>query len=152
MIHGLDTGFLVAAEIEEHPQYGLARAVLARVLAANDQIAIAPQVLAEFIHIATDSRRFSRPLDTVDAHRVAEAWWTAGDAVHVFPDNDSVRAFLDWMKRYTLGRRRLLDTMLAATYYLPREHSFAAYDERSRFSSLRCFQLCHSGFRELRFG
>jgi predicted nucleic acid-binding protein len=61
MIHGLDTGFLIAAEVVEHPQHVAARETLARLIAADDRIAIAPQVLAEFIHVATDQRRsFSR--------------------------------------------------------------------------------------------
>ena len=49
MIHGLDTGFLVAAEVREHAEHAGARVTLAQVLAAGDVIAIAPQVLAEFI-------------------------------------------------------------------------------------------------------
>lgn len=57
MIHGVDTGFLVAAELLEHAEHADARATLSRLLGAGDQIAIAPQVLAEFIHIVTDSRR-----------------------------------------------------------------------------------------------
>jgi hypothetical protein len=64
MIHGLDTGFLVAAEVTEHGEHTGARATLARLLAAGDLIAIAPQVLAEFIHIVTDPRRFRQPLDS----------------------------------------------------------------------------------------
>jgi predicted nucleic acid-binding protein len=60
MIHGLDTGFLVAAEVREHAD---ARTTLAQVLWAGDFIAIAPQVLAEFIHVVTDTRRFAQPLD-----------------------------------------------------------------------------------------
>ena len=62
MIHGLDTGFLVAAEVTEHGEHTGARATLARLLAAGDLIAMAPQVLAEFIHIVTDPRRFRQPL------------------------------------------------------------------------------------------
>ncbi len=54
MIHGLDTGFLVAAEVREHAAHADARATLAQVLSAGDFIAIAPQVLAEFIHVVTD--------------------------------------------------------------------------------------------------
>jgi hypothetical protein len=42
MIHGLDTGFLVAAEVGEHAAHADARATLAHVLAAGDVIAIAP--------------------------------------------------------------------------------------------------------------
>ena len=42
MIHGLDTGFLVAAEALEHAEHVAARDTLARLFAASDLIAIAP--------------------------------------------------------------------------------------------------------------
>jgi len=69
MIHGLDTGFLVAAEIIEHADHAAAQGVLARLMAAGDVIGIAPQVLAEFIHIVTDSRRFAKPPGREDGKR-----------------------------------------------------------------------------------
>jgi predicted nucleic acid-binding protein len=116
MIHGLDTGFLVAAEIKEHAEHATARATIARLLAAGDQIAIAPQVLAEFIHVATDPRRFAQPLDMTAARQLAEQWWTAREVVRVFPDDAATRQFLAWMQQFSLGRKRLLDTLLAATY------------------------------------
>jgi predicted nucleic acid-binding protein len=116
MIHGLDTGFLVAAEVVEHTEHVAARATLARLLAAGDSVAIAPQVLAEFIHIVTDPRRFTQPLDITAAHRVAEQWWTAQGVLHVFPDNAATQLFLGWLQQFLLGRKRLLDTLLAATY------------------------------------
>ena len=43
-------------------------------------------------------------------------WWTARDVVQVFPDDGATRQFLDWLKQFSLGRKRLLDTLLAATY------------------------------------
>ncbi len=43
MIHGLDTGFLVAAEVVEHPESAAAREVLARLLLAGELTATAPQ-------------------------------------------------------------------------------------------------------------
>ena len=116
MIHGLDTGFLVAAEMQEHAEHGLARATLARLIAAQDQIAIAPQVLSEFIHIVTDSRRFSQPLDMQAARQRAEQSWSASDVVRVFPNDHATRQFLAWVAQFSLGRKRLLDTLLAATY------------------------------------
>ena len=61
MIHGLDTGFLVAAEVREHAEHAGARVTLAQVLSAGDVIAIAPQVLAEFIHGMTPPARVSEP-------------------------------------------------------------------------------------------
>ena len=116
MIHGLDTGFLVAAEVREHAAHANARAMLAQVLSAGDVIAIAPQVLAEFIHVVTDPRRFTQPLDMNAARHVAEQWWTSSDVVQAFPDAGAVRQFLTWLQQFSLGRKRLLDTLLAATY------------------------------------
>src|SRR5262245_41576441 len=116
MIHGLDTGFLVAAEVVEHAQHVPARFAMARLVSGGDTIAIAPQVLAEAIHIVTDLRRFSRPLSMVAALRMAEQWWTAREVVHVFPDDAATRQFLAWLQQHSLGRKRLLDTLLAATY------------------------------------
>jgi predicted nucleic acid-binding protein len=116
MIHGLDTGFLVAAEVREHADHAAARNTLARLLSAGDLIAIAPQVLAEFIHIVTDPRRFAQPLDMIAARQLAEQWWTAREVVRVFPDDAATRQFLAWLHQFSLGRKRLLDTLLAATY------------------------------------
>jgi len=116
MMHGVDTSFLVAAEVTEHAEHADARATLARLLGAGDLIAIAPQVLAEFIHIVTDPRRFTQPLDMTAARQLAEQWWTAGDVVHVFPDDGATRQFLTWLQQFSLGRKRLLDSLLAATY------------------------------------
>ena len=116
MMHGLDTGFLVAVEVAEHSEHTDARATLARLLGAGDQIALAPQVLAEFIHVVTDPRRFTHPLDMTAARQLAEQWWTASDVVAVFPDEGATRQFLDWLEQFSLGRKRLLDTLLATTY------------------------------------
>jgi predicted nucleic acid-binding protein len=120
MIHGLDTGFLVAAEVREHTEHAGARVTLAQVLSAGDVIAIAPQVLAEFIHVVTDPRRFAQPLDMSAARHVAEQWWTANGVVQTFPDAGAVWQFLTWLQQFSLGRKRLLDTLLAATRTWPR--------------------------------
>ncbi len=116
MIHGLDSGFLVAAEVAEHAQHSAARQTLSRLHAAGDRIGIAPQVLAEFIHVVTDRRRFARPLSTQDACKTAEQWWLAREVDHVFPNAVATRQFLGWLEQFSLGRKRLLDTLLAATY------------------------------------
>lgn len=116
MRHGIDTGFLVAAEVAEHANHAAARQKLAELLAVGDHFAVIPQVLAEFIHVVTDPHRFARPLDMAGARDLAEQWWTARDAEQVFPDDAAVRLFVDWLRQHQLGRKRLLDTLLAATY------------------------------------
>jgi predicted nucleic acid-binding protein len=105
MIHGLDTGFLVAAEVREHAAHADARATLAQVVSAGDLIAIAPQVLAEFIHVVTNPRRFTQPLDMNAARDVAEQWWRASEIVRTFPDTGAVRQFLTWLHQFSLGRK-----------------------------------------------
>jgi len=117
MIHGLDTGFLVAAEVAEHARHSDARQVLAGFVAAGDRFALAPQVLAEFIHIVTDPRRFTQPLSIDDARDLAERWWTAAEVDHVYPNDAATQQFLAWLQQFSLGRKRLLDTLLASTYH-----------------------------------
>ena len=34
----------------------------------------------------------------------------------MFPDDAAARQFLAWLQQFSLGRKRLLDTLLAATY------------------------------------
>lgn len=116
MTHGIDTGFLVAAEIIEHADHAAARALLARLLGAGDRLALAPQVLAEFMHVVTDQRRFAKPLEMTVARRHALEWWMGREVEQVCPDAKSTQLFLVWMERHRLGRKRLLDTQLVATY------------------------------------
>ncbi len=60
---GVDTTFLVQLELVELPAHKSAHELLHReILSPQVPLALAPQVLAEFIHVVTDSRRFRRPL------------------------------------------------------------------------------------------
>jgi predicted nucleic acid-binding protein len=117
MIHGLDTGFLVAAEVVEHADHTTARQTLAQLVAAGDRVAISPQILAEFIHVVTDPRRFTQPLSMDEAQRLAQQWWTAREVDRVFPNEAATQQFLAWLGQFSLGRKWLLDTLLAATYH-----------------------------------
>lgn len=117
MIYGVDTGFIVAAEVVEHPEHLAARAKLAEISLAGDLLALAPQVLAEFVHVVTDARRFGQPLEMTRALQLAQQWWTASDVRQVLPTDPAMRQFLAWMDQYFLGRKRILDTLLAATYW-----------------------------------
>jgi predicted nucleic acid-binding protein len=136
----MDTGFLVAAEVLEHHDHVAARETLARLIAAGDLVAIAPQVLAEFIHIVTDHRRFAQPLDMRAALRLAEQWWTAREITRVFPEHAATWQFLSWLAEFSLGRKRLLDTLLAATYKQAGIHSLLTTNptDFALFGEFRC--------------
>jgi predicted nucleic acid-binding protein len=115
MTHGIDTDFLVAAEIRDHAFHRPADALLQKLLTDGHDLAVAPQILAEFIHIVTDPKRMPQPLSMTEAVGRAEHWWQAAEVVRVFPDGPAVTDFLGWLSRHQLGRKRLLDTLLAAT-------------------------------------
>jgi predicted nucleic acid-binding protein len=116
MISGVDTTFLVEAEVVGHPGHTEARALLRKILFKGGKIAVAPQVLAEFVHVVTDGRRFENPLDMRAALERASVWWNASETKQVFPNAQSVALFSAWMSKESLGRKRILDTLLAATY------------------------------------
>ncbi len=113
---GIDTDFLVKVSLRDHPGHQAACEVRDRHLAGQDTFALAPQVLAEFIHVVTDPRRFEKPLAMPAALRHSRAWWHAAEVRPVFPSPAAVTRFLDDMARFRLGRKRILDTMLASTY------------------------------------
>ena len=111
---GIDTSFLVAFETRAHPKHDSARRAAGE--HAPEGFALTPQVLAEFAHVVTDAGRFERPLDMPEAIARATAWWNGTEVTRVEPGAEAVRLFLAWMREFELGRKRLLDTMLAATY------------------------------------
>jgi predicted nucleic acid-binding protein len=115
---GVDTTFLVQLELVESPSHKTAHELLRRhVLDAQGTLALAPQVLAEFIHVVTDPRRFQKPLTPQEAVAKARFWWNAAEVQHVFPTDAATILFMDWMERHQLGRKRILDTQLAAVLW-----------------------------------
>jgi predicted nucleic acid-binding protein len=115
MTYGIDTNFLIAVEVMEHSRNRRANALLDEILEAGNKLALAPQTMAEFIHVVTDARRFPRPLTMLQALERAENWWNAREVTHVFPMNPSTTDFFGWVREHRLGRKRLLDTLLAST-------------------------------------
>jgi hypothetical protein len=79
MTHGFDTGFLVAFESNgpSGPCSGASPHPSVSFNSNGDDFALAPQVLAEFIHVVTDQRRFTSPLAIDAALLRAQAWWAA---------------------------------------------------------------------------
>ncbi len=140
MIHGVDTSFLVAVELASHSRHEAARALLVTLHQAGGRFGIAPQVLAEFVHIVTDPRRCAAPLAMVDALDRASQLWNAAETIHVFPTDASLAQFFAWMRQHHLGRKRLLDTQLAATFHAAGIDSILSLN-RSDFELFGCFAI-----------
>lgn len=115
---GLDTTLLVEAEVADSPGNDAARAFILQHIASAEgrAFALAPQVLTEFIHVVSDPRRFERPLPVAEAVKRAKYWWSAREVVRIVPGIEATALFLEWMRVHNLGRKRILDTYLAATY------------------------------------
>ena len=125
---GIDTSFLVAYEIVEHPKHHMARGFASARF--GEGFALAPQVFPEFIHIITDERRLERPVSMPQALELAEKWRNAVEVRLTPPTQEACSLFTVLMARHRLGRKRLLDTMLAATYLTAGVHTVVTLDVR----------------------
>lgn len=140
MTYGLDTSFLVAAELVSHSRHEASRAIAQQIAQSEDNMALAPQVLAKFVHAITDPRRCMVPLTVPDALERAERIWNAAKVIKVFPDVTAVSQFLGWMRQHGLGRKRLLDTLLSATYWSAGIRSVVTLN-RADFTLFGCFTI-----------
>lgn len=114
---GIDTTLLVAHEIRESPSHSRVRECVREMAVGGERFALAPQVLQEFLHVVTDPRRFDRPLSVTDALERVSFWWRAAETVRCFADEQATLQAMEWMKIHRLGRKRILDTFLAAVYF-----------------------------------
>ncbi|MDL5055056.1 hypothetical protein QQ056_16075 [Oscillatoria laete-virens NRMC-F 0139] len=109
-------------------------------LAGMDKPAISALVLPEFIHTATDSKRFSQALTSAKALAVAERWWHSEEVMKIYPSEESVQLSLRWMQEYRLGRKRTTDTFLAASYYAAGVTRILSTNARD-YSVFGCFEV-----------
>jgi predicted nucleic acid-binding protein len=115
---GLDTTVLVAHELSGAVNHERVRTAVANTAASGvTRFAIAPQVIHEFLHVATDPRGFEMPLTFEEASRRAAFWWNAAETMHFPSDDRTMDTFFAWMASHRLGRKRILDAALAATYH-----------------------------------
>lgn len=115
---GLDTSFLVAHAVAEHPQHQEVHQWLDEAIAKDETFAITSGILAEFIHIVTDGRRFQTPLAISEALERARFWSEAREVILVSPDDVANALWLKWLAEFHLGRKRLLDTLIAVTWHV----------------------------------
>jgi len=115
---GLDTTVLLTHEIKEAAGHEGLRAYIATACrSGNALFAICPQVLQEFVDVATDPRRFKMPLTMDQALERSRFWWESAEVVQCHPGGRAWEQASTWMEKFRLGRKRILDTYLAATYH-----------------------------------
>ncbi len=115
---GLDTTVLLTHEIKEAAGHEALRTYIATACrSGNVLFAISPQVLQEFVHVATDPRRFKVPLTMDQALERSRFWWESAEVVQCHPGGRAWEQAWTWMEKFRLDRKRILDTYLAATYH-----------------------------------
>jgi len=70
----------------------------------------------------------------------AELIWNSTQVIRIFPDAAATSQFLAWMKRHRLGRKRLLDTLLAATHWFAGIRSIVTLNPAD-FDVFDCFTV-----------
>ena len=115
MTLGLDTDVIVNWAMEGAEYHGEARALLRHEIQSGNTIACTPQVFFEFIHVATDARRFERPMSMAAALETARDFWDAPETIRVRPGPQVLHRTLELLGNLKLGRKRILDTALVAT-------------------------------------
>lgn len=114
---GLDCNILVQLALQDHPANAATVAAVQAEVQRGSRLVFPALVVDEFLHVITDERRFSPPLTMTEALDWMETF-TASPAVSVIEATpESVRQTLRWMREFKLGRKRVLDTQLAAIFH-----------------------------------
>jgi predicted nucleic acid-binding protein len=112
---GVDTDTLVHWAMADAPHHQAVRRCFEREVRRGCRLGLTLQVLWEFLHVTTDTRRFEHPLAMQDALRLSMELWTGREVERLLPDAQAHDRLCDLMHRFYLGRRRILDTALAVT-------------------------------------
>lgn len=116
MILGIDTDILVTWVMRGTPLHTAVRRFFeSEIHDRSGLLGLTPQVVQEFLHVVTDSRRFEHPLTMPEALRVCRSLASSQEVQWILPSPEVLPRTLDLLERLQLGRKRILDTALAAT-------------------------------------
>ena len=115
---GLDCNILVQLALADHPANAMTLATVQIETNKGERFVFPSRVVAEFLHVTTDDRRFAPPLAMAEAlDWIGE--FLKNPAVSLLePTPASMDQTLNWMRQFNLGRKRILDTQLAAILHV----------------------------------
>lgn len=115
--YGLDTNVLIFAHMPALSEHPLVRAFLGQIVQRDDALlVVTPLVLHELVHVLTDGRRFEPPVTMSEATALARRYLDRSNVRCVDVTSEAMAHALDLVDRHRLGRKRIADTLLAATY------------------------------------
>ena len=113
---GIDTCFLIDLDIASSPRHNGALSLFQNWLNTNQNMYVFYNVFLEYQHIVTDSKRFSNPLTMAEAIERVEFWTDQERIKIIYPSDYSFKRAQVMLNQYNLGRKRLIDTHMAACY------------------------------------
>ena len=114
---GLDCNVLVQLAFADHPANAKTLTAVQRETQAGIKLVFPSLVINEFLHVTTDARRFAPPLTMVEALDWVEEFLKNSMVRLVEPTQTSMEQTIRWLRQFNLGRKRILDTHLAAVLY-----------------------------------
>jgi predicted nucleic acid-binding protein len=114
---GLDCNILVQLAIADHPANAKTLAAVKAETERGTKLVFPALVISEFLHVITDERRFVPPLTMVEALDWTEEFIANPLVSLLEPNEASMNQTLRWMRQFNLGRKRILDTHLAAVLH-----------------------------------
>ncbi len=114
---GLDCNILIQLAFADHPANAKTIAAVQSEIQKGEKLVFPSLVVAEFLHVATDARRFTPPLTMTEALDWIEEILKNPMVSLLETSQSSMVQTLRWMREFNLGRKRILDTELAAVLH-----------------------------------
>lgn len=131
MVLGVDTDVLVHWAMADAPRHRAVRRLFDREVGeAGHSLGLTLQVLFEFLHVVTDSRRFEKPLEMRQALDLTRELWGAPEVMRIRPTVRVYPRACELIEQLGLGRKQILDTALAATLEAAGIHRLATLNRR----------------------
>jgi predicted nucleic acid-binding protein len=126
---GIDSNVLLQAHLPALDRHELAYRYLKKQLAQPGvTLVLTPLVLHEFVHVVTDGRRFDPPVAMTEALALTRGYLGRSNVECVPSDEGSLLLALDLLSRHSLGRKRIADTLLAATLLAHGVHGLVTFN------------------------
>jgi predicted nucleic acid-binding protein len=114
---GIDCNILVQLAIADHPANGKTMAAVEAELKRAGRLTVPALVIAEFLHVVTDAKRFDPPLTMTEALDWMDDFLKNPSIMLLESSAGCSQQSLAWLRQHRLGRKRILDAFLAATLH-----------------------------------
>ena len=137
---GLDCNILVQLAFADHPANNKIIAKVQAETSKGTKLVFSSLVINEFLHVATDRRRFAPPLTMTEALDWIDDFLANPIVELLEPTKASTEQTLRWLRQFNLGRKRILDTHLAAIFHTQVESAACLRRNPQTLQFLACWK------------